>query len=186
MFKTAEEIRNAKTADLIAFYNAKAEKPVKKFADRATAEKRCVALLSAIEALEADKSKEAAQVWEDDEVRPVIHTPRAVKVEEEVDTESMSDEEFKAHMFSEVEKKEERASNAAGIAKSWSDPVVAEKRLTRNGVEVEGYGEFKSVRVAFAELKLPDSKHIRFRLKLKEAKVAVFEWAGKSYTFKLV
>lgn len=38
------ELRAAKTADLVAFYNHHADKPVKKFATRATAEKRVAAL----------------------------------------------------------------------------------------------------------------------------------------------
>ena len=79
-----------------------------------------------------------------------------------------------------------RRSNSEGIAKSWDNKEVAQKRLTRNGVMVEGVGEFKSVRVAFAALGLPDSKHIRFRMKLKEAGRLNFEFGNKSYTFQII
>lgn len=45
-FATATQISAAKTAELVAFYNAHfSDKQIKKFADRATAEKRCLALL---------------------------------------------------------------------------------------------------------------------------------------------
>lgn len=43
------EISTAKTAELLAFYNEHAAKPVAKFADRKTAEKRVAALLATIE-----------------------------------------------------------------------------------------------------------------------------------------
>jgi uncharacterized protein with von Willebrand factor type A (vWA) domain len=39
------DIKTATTAQLIAFYNAAAESPVKKFQDRATAERRVAALI---------------------------------------------------------------------------------------------------------------------------------------------
>lgn len=199
MFNTVEEIKAAKTAELVAFWNAKSDKPVKKFADRATAEKRCISLLAALEALAEDHSNKASEAWEDLNVRPVVHAPRQVTVKPEVEeesTEELSDEEFEAKMKAEiaggVEKKEAR-SNSAGIAASWTDKKVFEARMKRDGVSVEWNGvgglhleEFKSVRAAFAALALPDSKHIRFRMKLKESKVAVFPWAGVDYTFKIV
>lgn len=42
------EVNTASTAELVAFYNKHSEKPIKKFADRATAEKRCQAILDDI------------------------------------------------------------------------------------------------------------------------------------------
>lgn len=41
-------IKTAKTAELVAFYNEHADKPVKKFVDRATAEKRVAALIATL------------------------------------------------------------------------------------------------------------------------------------------
>ena len=80
-------------------------------------------------------------------------------------------------------------SLSASIAKSWADPVIAEKRLTRNGV-IAYVGdeaiEFKSLRVAFAALRLPDSKHIAFRQILKAEKEAIFTFGKTSIKFALV
>lgn len=194
MFKTVEEVKAAKTGDLVAFWNEKADKPVKKFADRATAEKRCISLLAALEAIDSAHSDNAKTAWEDENVRPVVHKPRQVAVPAPVveeNLEELTDEEFeakmKADMAATVEVKE-RKSNAEGIAASWNNPDVYAARLKRDGVLVEWNGksgEFKSVRAAFAALGLPDSKHIRFRMKLKEAKVATFPWVGVDYVFKI-
>ena len=52
-------VKTAATSELVAFYNAHSDKPVKKFADRATAEKRVAALL---ETLEPVKSSPAERV----------------------------------------------------------------------------------------------------------------------------
>lgn len=194
MFKTVEEVKAAKTGDLVAFWNEKADKPVKKFADRATAEKRCISLLAALEAIDSAHADNAKTAWEDENVRPVVHKPRQVAVPAPVveeNLEELTDEEFeakmKADMAATVEVKE-RKSNAEGIAASWNNPDVYAARLKRDGVLVEWNGksgEFKSVRAAFAALGLPDSKHIRFRMKLKEAKVATFPWVGVDYVFKI-
>lgn len=60
------DVTNATTAELIEFYNKHSEKPIKKFADRATAEKRCQAIIDALAAKapaaapKNDSDKEAA------------------------------------------------------------------------------------------------------------------------------
>lgn len=51
-------VQTAKTAELVAFYNANSAKTVKKFADRATAEKRVAELLKT---LKPKASKKAAK-----------------------------------------------------------------------------------------------------------------------------
>ncbi len=180
MLNSIEAIREAKTSELVTFYNAhNADKTITKFSDRATAEKRCIALLEVIAALEeAPKAPEAPA--------PVVaHKPRKVAEKKEPNLEELDDEAFKAQMLEGAERK----SNAAAIAKSWTNPDVYNKRLQRDGVAVTVNGkssEFKSVRAAFAAFNLPDSKHIRFRMKLKEAKSATFEWAGQSYRFDII
>lgn len=91
-----------------------------------------------------------------------------------------------------------RASNSAGVAASWADPSVMAARLTRHGVAVEvndnpvfdlnnigQQKEFKSTRDAFRFFRLPDSKHIRFRMRLKEVGHQTFELNGKFYHFEL-
>lgn len=88
-----------------------------------------------------------------------------------------------------------KASNSDGVAASWVDADIRAARLTRDGVKVEldgkEVGTFKSTREAFRNLRLPDNKHIRFRLKLKEAhrdqgEGADFEHSGKKYHFTIV
>jgi len=81
-----------------------------------------------------------------------------------------------------------RASNSEGVRLSWLNPVVKAERLTRDSVVVTVDGvesSFKSTREAFRELRLPISKHIRFRLKLKAARTATFESGGKAYHFEI-
>jgi hypothetical protein len=64
---TVAQIQTAKTAELVAFYNLhNADKPVKKFSDRATAEKRCIDLIDSLSSkpqieliAEADAAPEA-------------------------------------------------------------------------------------------------------------------------------
>lgn len=43
--KTVTDILEAKTSQLVVWYNERADKPIKKFRDRHTAEQRCLALL---------------------------------------------------------------------------------------------------------------------------------------------
>lgn len=89
-----------------------------------------------------------------------------------------------------------KASNSEGVAASWVDSNIRAARLTRDGVSVEldgkNVGVYKSTREAFRNLRLPDNKHIRFRLRLKEAhrdhhgESATFEHNGKNYVFTIV
>lgn len=61
-FTTVAQIEAAETKDLIAFYNAQnPEKPVKKFADRQTALKRCIALLDEDESAKSDPNTKLAE-----------------------------------------------------------------------------------------------------------------------------
>lgn len=202
-FSTSGDVIATKTADLVAFYNANSgSKPIKKFADRRTAETRVIALIESLNALD-DPSNESpipdAKPREEVSSNVKTHKARAVvkkaePTQEELD--AMTDEEYEAFVKSGLNDSvncvvqngtpSHRRSNSEGIAKSWDNKEVAQKRLTRNGVMVEGVGEFKSVRVAFAALGLPDSKHIRFRMKLKEAGRLNFEFGNKSYTFQII
>ncbi|WP_334070673.1 hypothetical protein [Burkholderia ambifaria] len=82
------------------------------------------------------------------------------------------------------------APNRLGAAESWHDDGVREARMTREGVRVtmpDGFVRtFKSVADAFKGLRLPMSKHVRFRLKLKVERAATFEHGGKPHAFELV
>lgn len=202
-FSTSGDVIATKTADLVAFYNANSgSKPIKKFADRRTAETRVIALIESLNALDEPSNESPIPEAKPREEVPSdvkTHKARAVvkksePTQEELD--AMSDEEYEAFVKSGLNDSancvvqngtpSHRRSNSEGIAKSWDNKEVAQKRLTRNGVMVEGVGEFKSVRVAFAALGLPDSKHIRFRMKLKEAGRLNFEFGNKSYTFQII
>ena len=202
-FSTSGDVIATKTADLVAFYNANSgSKPIKKFADRRTAETRVIALIESLNALDEPSNESPIPDAKPREEVPSdvkTHKARAVvkkaePTQEELD--AMSDEEYEAFVKSglndsancvvQIGTPSHRRSNSEGIAKSWDNKEVAQKRLTRNGVMVEGVGEFKSVRVAFAALGLPDSKHIRFRMKLKEAGRLNFEFGNKSYTFQII
>lgn len=202
-FSTSGDVIATKTADLVAFYNANSgSKPIKKFADRRTAETRVIALIESLNALDEPSNESPipdAKSHEEVSSDVKTHKARAVvkkaePTQEELD--AMTDEEYEAFVKSGLNDSancvvqngtpSHRRSNSEGIAKSWNNKEVAQKRLTRNGVMVEGVGEFKSVRVAFAALGLPDSKHIRFRMKLKEAGRLNFEFGNKSYTFQII
>lgn len=202
-FSTSGDVIATKTADLVAFYNVNSgSKPIKKFADRRTAETRVIALIESLNALDEPSNESPipdAKPREEVSSDVKTHKARAVvkkaePTQEELD--AMTDEEYEAFVKSGLNDSancvvqngtpSHRRSNSEGIAKSWDNKEVAQKRLTRNGVMVEGVGEFKSVRVAFAALGLPDSKHIRFRMKLKEAGRLNFEFGNKSYTFQII
>lgn len=202
-FSTSGDVIATKTADLVAFYNANSgSKPIKKFADRRTAETRVIALIESLNALDEPSNESPIPDAKPREEVPSdvkTHKARAVvkkaePTQEELD--AMTDEEYEAFVKSGLNDSancvvqngtpSHRRSNSEGIAKSWDNKEVAQKRLTRNGVMVEGVGEFKSVRAAFAALGLPDSKHIRFRMKLKEAGRLNFEFGNKSYTFQII
>ncbi|WVW37765.1 hypothetical protein Gekk315_00053 [Aeromonas phage Gekk3-15] len=72
-----------------------------------------------------------------------------------------------------------------GIAESWKNVEVFNKRTTRNGVIVNGQ-EYKSVRAAFYALGLPENKHIAFRMALKEEKAKTFILDGEKFEFHLI
>jgi hypothetical protein len=189
--KNLKDIQAATTSELVAFYNLhNAEKPIKKFADRPTAEKRVLALVEAVELEEAAKNVKA-------EVKPVIVRAQAQEQSKTVTkqlVDALEADEPKTKEKPDADEKKStwtkgRASNAAGVAASWADPSVVAARLQRDGVAVTVDGvttTHKSTREAFRQYRLPDSKHIRFRLKLKEAGTAVFEQGGKKYTFAII
>lgn len=200
-------VKAASTKDLVMLWNSQnVDKPIKKFADRATAEKRIIAMLTELAqkfaaSPEGKKAEEAGEEAEKVAVHKARRSVAGDKAEKSADGKS-DDEITEEEALAEIraaraasQAKKTSVSKASGmtlsvaIAKSWERPDVAEKRRTRHGVQVTVNGksnEFKSVRTAFAELGLPDEKHIRFRMKLKEHHTAVFEYEGISYTFNLV
>jgi hypothetical protein len=214
--KTIEDVKAASMKELVAFYNAhNADNLIKKFADRKTAERRVMAVIGSLAIIEAQggdiETGELAKGITDEEQKAIdeeekaavyrIRASRQVTPEEESPNAHIPEEEITEEQArAELEQIKAAASKgkpvskssgislSAAIAASWADPVVADKRMTRNGVTVTVNGksaEFKSVRAAFEAFKLPDSKHIRFRMLVKKEGKAVFEWTGIKYLFVL-
>lgn len=179
-------------AELLAWFNENVRPEsarVKRFADKATAVKRCVKLFGEIEASKAETETEES----DDEFE------LRMKAEIEANTKRVDleipDAKVKKAKAPRLEARIESgesirlSSNSVGIAKSWDVAEVKEARLTRNGVTVSYSGinaVFKSLRVAFAELGLPDAKHIKFRGELKKEGVKVFSFDGIDYKFTVL
>jgi hypothetical protein len=174
-----EQIRAAKMAELVAFYNAHVapEGAVKRFRDRATAEQKALAILEA-QAGEK-KVKEAARMLEgafraEPPVAPADYSPWA----------------WPRGVDFGVPPAAEQAAHSRGVAASWNDEKVRAARMQRNGVKVMWNGqqpqEFKSVGAAFRALKLPVQKHIKFRALVKAQGKAYFEHKGVTYAFECV
>ena len=155
------DIAKATVPEILKKYNElNPDKPVKRFADRPTAEKRLRAALKAqVNAAVAAKP-----------AKPPKATP--------------------AGSAAKKPRKErapgEKPARAARVKKP-AGPSRADERYVRHHVSVAGK-EYRSVLQAFQELGLPVEKHIKFRIELKtspEGK-AVFKYDDKQYTFRLV
>ena len=138
------EVAAAATAELVATFNAFSTKPVKKFADRKTAERRVIALYR-------------EQMGED---MPATYTapvaPVATTSVVRVNTTEV------AEVAEVAEKAARRAAGNEAISASWDNPEVRAARTSRIAIAVNGE-EYTSVRAAFVALGLPLGRHIRFR-----------------------
>lgn len=80
----------------------------------------------------------------------------------------------------------------ASMSASWKDPEIRAARSARHGVRVFEQGdsanavEYKSVAEAFRQLRLPMSRHIKFRMEVKDSGSGKFEHGKKILVFKLV
>lgn len=106
-FSTSGDVIATKTADLVAFYNANSgSKPIKKFADRRTAETRVIALIESLNALDEPSNESPipdAKPREEVSSDVKTHKARAVvkkaePTQEELD--AMTDEEYEAFVKS--------------------------------------------------------------------------------------
>jgi hypothetical protein len=159
----ANQITAATTAELVAFYNTHADKPVKKFADRATAEKRVAALIASLAPSPAD----ACPFCGGTELTSGHGHDDGSITDEHLFTCHDCGKEYDVNTGEEFVAKETDATRAAAIAASWLNPETAAKRAERHGCEVDGQ-YFPSVRKAFLALGLPLAKHISFRMDLKK------------------
>lgn len=77
-----------------------------------------------------------------------------------------------------------------GVRKSWENPEVREKRRQHHAVRVHRnstlVGEFSSLYQAFKILDLPVSKHIPFRIKLKQVGSLPFSYGNDVYDFEIM
>lgn len=184
MITTTEQVRAAKTAELVAFYNSVTGKAIKKFSSRAAAEKQCIAVLP--------ETNEVAVVVAAEEPAPAKDNFETTCPEcgEHIEITAAGPEGTFAgenHNFCHscshtwnrftgkaVKERKSGTNNAAGVSESWKNPMTYQARVTRDGVEVEGKGQFRSVRQAFLILNLPLTKHIGFRKDLKKQKALEF------------
>lgn len=157
---------NPKTAtimQLVAKWNElNPGKLVKRFADRATAEKRVTASLAGAAADTIDDRRLAKA--EKAPAKAATKAPAKAKA-------------AKAPKAEKAEKRVRKAPEGSRLA----------ERTIRHSVTVDG-AAYKSVADAFRALKLPMGKHIRFRgaLKTSPSGKLAFENGAKSYAFKLV
>lgn len=178
----AKQIASAKTAELVAFFNANCAavgvKPVAKFADRKTAERRVAELVAK---LPKPAKTEAAKYTQgtcpacgDSTNGITCGTVINLHGKQEVINEHEAMCHVCGHQFNyETGKalpKKGAANPQAGkhIAESWKDADTYAARITRNNVKVDGV-VYTSVREAFVKLGLPLGTHIKFRMNLKAA-----------------
>ncbi len=163
------DVKKATMKELVEAYNAKASKPVKRFADRLSAEKRVLAMLNG----------EAA--------------PAATEVAVDTSTTTTQEEATMAAAKKKTTKKngngkpanatKKDVTRSQATAASWANKRVAKQRATKNKVTVDGK-EFNSVLAAFTALKLPVGKHIKFRAELKQSESGSKSFEG--HRFKIV
>jgi hypothetical protein len=163
------DIKTATTAELVAFYNDHAEKPVAKFADRKTAERRVAALIETL----PTEAPYLAELGISECPCCGVHLSNGYTTNDAQRVEGLPllnkheylclgcGDEFGPLIKGRSE------NRAAGVAASWTNPDIAAKRAQRSAVEVDGEA-FRSVRQAFAQLGLPMKEHINFRMLLKE------------------
>lgn len=189
----------ATTASLVAFYNhnVAADKQIKKFADRKTAERRVQAILDAQEAAQqAERSKPSGFEIHGQMDCPCCGIDLMNGVSQDGDDVNGKPLRHDTHEFEcmgcgggfgkELRRAAKSTSRANAIAATWNDPQIAAARAQRTCVRVyDGFddiiGEYKSTAEAFRRLGLPLSKHIPFRMALKAAGSKEFA----AYTFKV-
>lgn len=153
------DVKTATSAELVAKFNELTPtKPVKRFTDRKTAEKRVLA------ALNGSAEEEAP-------VRTL--TDKTALAEKKIAKAAKP----KQPDLPGVEKKPRKAPAGERL----------DQRTVRHGVTVDGSG-YQSVAAAFRELRLPMGRHIKFRGALKTSPNGqlAFEQDGRRYKFELV
>jgi hypothetical protein len=180
----ALDVPNATTADLIAFYNEHSgAAPVKKFQDRATAERRVLALLSGKPAKPAPEPVPLA--LPEPKSKPITGfkapEPRkgpAKTKKTAPEAPRKAPEAVRAAKAGKAPKKPAKAPRKRSEGelsallsdaqiKLWKVPEVRATRCERSAVAVDDE-EYRSVPAAFEALSLPMGEMCRFRTRLKE------------------
>lgn len=197
-------VQTSTTAALVAFYNEHANKPVTKFSDRKTAERRVTELLAGLKFSKPSAKNPKApkpafkQTFVDGSpVCPacgghadvtngrVVHTKDGHQhvVDEHIAFHHACGHEWSMDTGRPVKAAAASPERAAAIKASWSNKAVAAARAQRHAVRVVYAGraeQYRSVREAFIQLGLPLGRHIKFRGALKAAGRA--EIAGHQFS----
>lgn len=156
------ELNSFSTAALAQIFNVVSDKPVARFADKASAVRRTAAAL----ATEGAARKLLAQ-----SICPACgdrHNGMTYGHNEEHLLCHMCGTEFNANTGEKYVARKANGSASKAIAASWADPEVRADRLTRCACTVNGTA-YASVGKAFAALGLPRGSHIRVRMEVKAA-----------------
>jgi len=180
-------VTTAKTAELVAFYNEHTGKSIKKFQNRATAERRVQDLIDSLEEAMTEQDQQALDIREEQEDQELkaatgrthcpacdVHLSNGYDINEKTGGAICMGcgHEWGGKGASEFSEKRSR-----GIKESWQNKEVAAARTRRHAVIVSGGSldgptEFKSVPAAFKALGLPMNKMPIFRKNLKFEGVA--------------
>jgi predicted nucleic acid-binding Zn-ribbon protein len=184
-------VSEATTTELVAFYNSivAADKQIKKFADRKTAERRVAELVASLPVAEVagfNAPEAPAGEVAPEGVRVCPHCGDTGSLYHVDDCAANTDKTYRQLRDADFEAGEfwcvacgghsgapvifpaKSTARAEGVARSWQDAEVAARRAVRDKVEVDG-ALFKSVAAAFKALGLPMKEHISFRMSLKAA-----------------
>lgn len=199
-----KDFKDMKTSEMVVEFNALTGEQVKKFADRASAERRLTkarkdfpeaAESYCAEVAEAEKTKYPVENQKQffQEKDGSYHCPKCgseevfqgrgkngIVVEEETFYGCHHcDWEFDAL------NQPKNINRSKSTSESWNNAEIAEKRKQRNAVAVEDHGVYRSVKHAFEALGLNKSKHIKFRLDLKKMIKLTYVENEVEYVFSL-
>jgi hypothetical protein len=195
------DVAKASSQELVDFYNANAvkakEKPIKKFADRKTAEERVTKLLASlnpastpaeaadaalpVEATSTDSSttsKGNAMSKPNKTTKKAAANSKPTKADAKA---KKSAAKKPAAAKKSAAKKPKAGTIADGVKASWADKKVAAARSLKHKVKVGGQ-VYRSCAEAFTKLKLDFSKCVKFRRELKLSPNGRATFEGKQFS----
>lgn len=200
-----KDFKDMKTAEMLVEFNVLTGQSVKKFADRVSAERRLAEARNKFPEQTIEHCD--AEVESKKQKFPVANLKRFFSHPEGYDccpkcgsaeiamgrgnsTGDIVDEDTFSFCHScdwefDLKNKPKSLKRSISTSESWNKPEIAEKRKQRNAVAVENHGVFRSVKQAFEHIGLNKSKHIKFRLELKNATELTYVESGTEYSFSL-